>query len=55
VLLLKIPNQLTRLKVVRRYFDQNGQRILDRAIERGLHGVKAEFRGTPIDGRPTDQ
>ncbi|WP_312870845.1 oxygenase MpaB family protein [Gordonia asplenii] len=53
--LLKIPNQLTRLRVVRDYFDRNGQRILDDAIERGLRGVKAEYRGTPVDGRPTDQ
>ncbi|BDD82334.1 hypothetical protein TPB0596_20970 [Tsukamurella pulmonis] len=53
--LLKIPNQLTRLKVVRDYFDRNGQQILDRAVERGLQGVKPEYRGTPVDGRPTDQ
>ncbi|MFJ8133285.1 oxygenase MpaB family protein [Streptomyces hydrogenans] len=53
--LLKIPNQLTRLKVVRRYFDENGQRILDDALEKGLAGVKTEYRGTPVAGRPTDQ
>lgn len=53
--LLKVPNQLTRLKVVRAYFDRNGQKMLDDAIEKGLAGVKAEFRGTPVDGRPTDR
>ncbi|WP_051159034.1 oxygenase MpaB family protein [Tsukamurella sp. 1534] len=54
-ILLRIPNQLTRLKVVRNYFDKNGQKILDRAIERGLNGVKPQYRGTPVHGRPTDQ
>ncbi|WP_018177344.1 oxygenase MpaB family protein [Jongsikchunia kroppenstedtii] len=53
--LLKIPNQLTRLTIVRRYFDRNGQRMMDQAVERGLKGVKAEFRGSPVAGRPTDQ
>ena len=54
-LLLKIPNQLTRLKVVRDYFDKNGQKILDDAVEKGLAGIKAEYRGTPVGGKPTDQ
>ncbi|CAM3700456.1 oxygenase MpaB family protein [Tsukamurella ocularis] len=53
--LLRIPNQLTRLRVVRDYFDKNGQKVLDQAVERGLRGVKPEYRGTPVDGRPTDQ
>jgi hypothetical protein len=53
--LLKIPNQLTRLKAVRRYFDKHGQTILDAAIEKGLAGVKTEYRGTPVNGQPTDQ
>ncbi|QLL08013.1 oxygenase MpaB family protein [Mycobacterium vicinigordonae] len=53
--LLKIPNQLTRLKRVRDHFDENGQKTLDDAIERGLRGIKAEYRGTPVGGQPTDQ
>ncbi|MEQ8799509.1 MAG: oxygenase MpaB family protein [Salinisphaeraceae bacterium] len=54
-LLLKVPNQLTRLKMVRSYFDRNGQKLLDEAIEKGLAGTKAEYRGTPVAGQPTDQ
>ncbi|WP_202740209.1 hypothetical protein [Acinetobacter sp. 'aerobic (ED)'] len=53
--LLKIPNQITRLKVVRNYFDKNGQKILDSAIEKGLAGVKAEYRGTPVANKATDE
>lgn len=53
--LLKFPNQLTRLTTVRRYFDKNGQKMMDTALERGLKGVKAEYRGTPVAGQPTDQ
>lgn len=53
--LLKIPNQITRLKVVRDYFDKNGQKILDSAIEKGLAGVKAEYRGTPVANKATDE
>ena len=54
-LLLKVPNQLTRLKFVRSYFDKNGQRLMDEVIERGLAGIKADYRGTPVSGVPTDQ
>lgn len=53
--LLRVPNQLTRLKVVRDYFDRNGQKILDAAVERGLRGVKPDYRGTPVAGEATDQ
>ncbi|NIB32543.1 hypothetical protein HBB16_13575 [Pseudonocardia sp. MCCB 268] len=53
--LLKIPNQLTRIPAVRRYFDENGQKILDAKIRRVLAGHKAEYRGTAVDGQPTDQ
>lgn len=52
---LRGVNQLTRLKSVRKYFDVHGQRILDSAVERGLQGHKAEYRGTAVAGRPTDR
>ncbi|MFC7754692.1 oxygenase MpaB family protein [Tsukamurella soli] len=52
---LKGLNQVTRLRPVRRLADANGQALLDRIIERGLDGIEAEYRGTPVAGKPTDQ
>ncbi|NMN99024.1 oxygenase MpaB family protein [Antrihabitans stalactiti] len=48
-------NQATRLRPVRRLADARGLQFMDWFVERGLKGVKAEYRGTPVAGRPTDQ
>lgn len=65
--LLKIPNQLTRLRMVRSYYDRNGQKILDDAIgrvaeritllERTQHrSPRQPTRGLPVflPGAPTE-
>ncbi|MFT4265298.1 MAG: oxygenase MpaB family protein [Nocardioides sp.] len=44
-----------RTRPIRALFDRRGQAFYDRLVARGLHGVKADYRGTPVAGRPTDQ
>ncbi|WP_157084348.1 oxygenase MpaB family protein [Millisia brevis] len=51
---LRIINQVTRTRVVRRLADRRGQQLLDHIVDRGLDGIKAEYRGTPVAGKPTD-
>lgn len=53
--LLRLLNQLTRLKPVRRLADRRGQEFLDYVVGRGLDGVRATYRGTPVAGQPTDR
>jgi len=52
---LKAVNQVTRIPVVKRLAERHGQRLINHVVERGLDGMKAEYRGTPVAGRPTDQ
>lgn len=52
---LKAANQLTRLSAVKKLGDRYGQQFLDHVNNRGLDGIRAEYRGTPVAGKPTDQ
>lgn len=48
-------NHVTRIPAVQRLAARRGQQFLDHVVHQGLGGVKADYRGTPVAGRPTDQ
>lgn len=43
---LIVANQVTRLNAVKRLGDRYGQQLLDTVVNRGLDGIKADFRPT---------
>lgn len=48
-------NQLARGSATRRLLERRGGQFIDYVVERGLDGVKAEYRGTPVAGVATDK
>jgi len=52
---LRGVSQVNRLRAVKYLADRRGQRFIDAVVDRGLDGVRAEYRGTPVAGLPTDR
>lgn len=52
---LKGVNQAQRLPWVRRLAARRGQQLLDYAVDAGLDRRAADYRGTPVAGKSTDQ
>ncbi|MDQ1203596.1 oxygenase MpaB family protein [Rhodococcus sp. SORGH_AS_0303] len=52
---LRAVSSVTRLPGVRRIAEEGGFRLLESSLERGLDGVRADYRGTAVAGRPTDE
>lgn len=51
---LRTAHQVIRIPLVRNLYDRYSMRILEGVVNKGLGGVKAEYRGTPVAGQPTD-
>ena len=46
---------VTRLPGIRGLAERGGHRLLVASLERGLDGVRADYRGAAVAGRPTDE
>ncbi|TCJ22863.1 oxygenase MpaB family protein [Nocardioides jejuensis] len=52
---LRNVHQVIRIPLVRSLYDRYSMRILEGVVNKGLGGVKPEYRGTPVAGTPTDE